>query len=76
VLRAAGADDELFMMPMPFAMAVDIVLWTLAGLLVGLALRRFLPHRQIDVRLVMLCFFALGTFVTMVTFPHWAIYPR
>jgi uncharacterized membrane protein YedE/YeeE len=76
VLRAAGADDEHSMIPMPFAMAVDIVLWTLAGLLVGLALRRLLPHRQIDVRLVMLGFFVLGTFVTMITFPQWAIYPR
>ncbi|MBJ3784014.1 hypothetical protein [Devosia sediminis] len=58
------------------AFAVDIVLWTLVGLVVGRIGKRWWPTRFPDIRTTMFVFCVIGIMVTMLTFPFWRIYPH
>jgi hypothetical protein len=57
------------------AFAVDLALYALAGYLLVRFGKRFLPGPFQDPRITVLAFVVIGAFITMISFPHWAIYP-
>jgi hypothetical protein len=60
---------------MPLAIFVDLLLYALAGFLVAQLGRRRLPAPWNEPGFTIPLALLVGALVTMVSFPHWAVYP-
>ena len=56
--------------------AVDLTLYVLLGAVIVRLGKRFLPDPWNEASFTIPVVFAIGTLLTLVTFPHWIVFPR
>ena len=59
-----------------FAMAVDTALYALLGAAIVVLGKRHLPPPWNEADFTIPLVVAVGMLITMVTFPHWLVFPR